>query len=164
MYTYHLQRGSVMSDKLQIKKYENRRLYNTEKSAYVTLDDISQIIKQGRAVEVIDVKTKEDVTAFILTQIILEQAKKSSLLPVALLHIIIRFGDNILSDFFDNYLQQVINNYLSYRALVDDQFRKWLNMGKDVSNVAASSFTDVLPFKPFFDLFNDAKTTGETKS
>lgn len=153
-----------MPDKLQIKKYENRRLYDTERSLYVTLEDISQIIKQGRTVEVIDVKTKEDVTAFILTQIILEQAKKSSLLPVALLHMIIRFGDNILSDFFENYLQQVINNYLSYRSLVDDQFRKWLNLGKDASSAATSSFSDALPFKPFFDLFTDTKPTGGAKT
>lgn len=68
-----------MTDKLIIKKYNNRRLYDTEKNSYVTLSQVSDVIKQGRQVEVVDAKTKEDVTAFILTQVLLEEAKKGKL-------------------------------------------------------------------------------------
>ena len=71
-----------MVEILHFKKYANRRLYDTEKSAYVTLDDVMQGIRQGRRVEVVDAKTGEDVTAFTLTQIILEESRKKKQ-PVA---------------------------------------------------------------------------------
>ena len=58
------------------KKYSNRRLYDTERNAYVTLSHVGDLIKQGREVEVVDASTHEDVTAFVLTQIVLEEAKK----------------------------------------------------------------------------------------
>ncbi len=69
-----------MDDKVRLKKYTNRRLYDTEKSQYVTLSQVAKIIKEGRSVEVIDVKTSEDVTSFILTQIVLEEAKRKKIL------------------------------------------------------------------------------------
>jgi polyhydroxyalkanoate synthesis repressor PhaR len=79
-----------MNETLLLKKYSNRRLYDTEKSTYVTLDHVMHAIRQGRRVAVADAKSGEDVTAFILTQIILEESrKKNSLLPVPLLHLII---------------------------------------------------------------------------
>ena len=65
-----------MPNRVKLKKYANRRLYDMEKSKYVTLNQVADLIRQGRQVEVVDAKTKEDVTAFILTQIILEEAKK----------------------------------------------------------------------------------------
>ena len=81
-----------MAERVLLKKYANRRLYDTEKSVYVTLSQVSDMIKEGRQVKVIDAKTEEDVTAFILTQIIVEEAKnKNSLLPVPLLHLIIEY-------------------------------------------------------------------------
>ncbi len=69
-----------MSQKIHLKKYANRRLYDTEKSRYVTLNEVAELIKKGRKVEVRDAKTKENVTAFILTQIVLEEAKKKNVL------------------------------------------------------------------------------------
>ena len=74
-----------MTDKITLKKYANRRLYDTEKSQYVTLNQVADRIRDGQQVEVLDAKTKEDVTAFILTQILLEEAKsKNVLLPAPL--------------------------------------------------------------------------------
>jgi len=97
-------------EKLRLKKYGNRRLYDTARSTYVTLNQVADIIKQGTDVEVVDAKTQEDVTAFILTQIVLEQARrKNALLPVELLHLIIRYGENLLQEFFQKYLEQTIN-------------------------------------------------------
>ena len=113
-----------------IKKYNNRRLYDTEKNAYVTLAALAEMIKEGRQIEVVDAQTKEDVTAFTLTQIILEEAKKKNfLLPVPLLHLMIQFGETVLSEFFEKYLQQVVKNYLAYKSSVDTQFSKWLDLG-----------------------------------
>lgn len=135
-----------MNNVLVYKKYGNRRLYDTEKSSYATLDDIARIIRQGRQIQVIDAKSKEDVTAFILTQIILEASRKRNfLLPVPLLHLIIQFGENILQDFFQQYLEQVLKNYLSYRSVADEQFKKWLEIG--------SGFPSFPPLKSFMDFF-----------
>ena len=152
-----------MVEKLHFKKYANRRLYDTEKSAYVTLDDVMQGIRQGRRVEVVDAKTGEDVTAFTLTQIILEESrKKNSLLPVPLLHLIIQYGENILSEFFEKYLEQTLRNYLSYKTVADDQFRKWLNLGMDFSNLTTESLASLPAFQSLFDLLQDAeKPTGK---
>jgi polyhydroxyalkanoate synthesis repressor PhaR len=153
----------TMVEKLHFKKYANRRLYDTEKSAYVTLDDVMQGIRQGRHVEVVDAKTGEDVTAFTLTQIILEESrKKNSLLPVPLLHLIIQYGENILSEFFEKYLEQTLRNYLSYKMVADDQFRKWLNLGMDFSNLTTESMASLPAFQSLFDLLQDAeKPTGK---
>ena len=105
-----------------------------EKSAYVTLNQVADLIRQGRRVEVVDAKSKEDVTASILSQIILEEAKnKNILLPVPVLHLIIQYGDNVLGEFFEKYLQQMIQTYLAHKHAVDDQFKKWLEMGQDFS-------------------------------
>ncbi len=141
--------------KVRLKKYANRRIYDTEKSAYITLQQVCELIRSGRQVEVIDAQTQEDVTAFILTQIIVEEAKnKNSLLPVPLLHLVIQYGGNVLSEFFEKYLELTIQNYLACRSAFDDQFRKWLEMGKDLSSMAQKSMPGLTPWKPFFDLFS----------
>lgn len=152
-----------MTEKLHFKKYANRRLYDTEKSAYVTLDDVMQVIRLGRNVEVADAKTGEDVTAFTLTQIILEESrKKNSLLPVPLLHLIIRYGENILSEFFDKYLEQTLKNYLAYKAAADDQFKKWLSLGADLTNLTRASMSTLPGFQSLFDLGGDKKKASES--
>jgi polyhydroxyalkanoate synthesis repressor PhaR len=146
----------AMNDVLLLKKYANRRLYDTEKSVYVTLDHVMQAIRQGRRVAAVDAKSGEDVTAFILTQIILEESrKKNNLLPVPLLHLIIQYGENILSEFFEKYLGQTIKNYLSYKVMADDQFRKWLHLGMDLSTLTKQSMATLPAFGPFLDGFQD---------
>ncbi|MDM8525389.1 polyhydroxyalkanoate synthesis repressor PhaR [Desulfococcaceae bacterium HSG8] len=142
--------------KVTLKKYPNRRLYDTENSTYVTLRDVADMIRQGRQVEVIDVKTNEDVTAFILTQIIMEQAKQNnSILPVSLLHLIIRSGRGVLSDFFENYLEKAIESYLGYKTTMDEQFRICLELGLDFSNIAKKTMKDISPFGTFFEGTSD---------
>jgi polyhydroxyalkanoate synthesis repressor PhaR len=142
-----------MADKLLLKKYPNRRLYDTEKSAYVTLSQVAAMIKQGREIEVRDVETKEDVTAFILTQIVLEEAKKkTTLLPLSLLYLIIRYGETVLSEFFDKYLEQTLNNYLAYKAAADEQFKNWLQLGMNLSDLTQQAMDD--PFKSWADAFS----------
>ena len=101
-----------MTDPILFKKYANRRLYNMSESKYVTLDDMSKLIREGYDVKVIDAKTKEDVTSFILTQIILEQAKnKNILLPVPFLHFVLRNGDNLLPQYLENNFKQFIRGF-----------------------------------------------------
>ncbi|MCG2742029.1 MAG: hypothetical protein L6300_17575, partial [Syntrophaceae bacterium] len=107
-------------------------------------------------VEVVDAKTKEVVTAFTLTQIVLEEArKKNFLLPVPLLHLMIQFGETILSEFFEKYLQQVIRNYLAYKESVDQNFEKWLGLSSSFAEQAKESMGSVSAFQTVFDLFAD---------
>lgn len=140
-------------EKLLLKKYTNRRLYDTEKSIYVTLDYVTNIIRQGRQIVVVDAKTGEDVTAAILTQIVLEEArKKNYLLPNPLLYLIIQYGENVLSEFFEKYLEFTIKNYLLFRDLADDQYKKWLDAGSTQPN--EQTFNNLSSFKSLFDVFS----------
>ena len=151
-----------MTDMIVLKKYANRRLYDTQKSAYVTLGEVADDIRQGKTIKAIDAKTKEDVTAFVLTQIILDEAKNNNaLLPVPLLHMIIRYGENVLQEFFENYLEQTVNAYVAYKKQADEQFGKWLEMGMDLSGMAQQSLTRLNPFQAFFDQFPASKTPGK---
>jgi polyhydroxyalkanoate synthesis repressor PhaR len=137
-----------------LKKYANRRLYDTEKSIYVTLNEVAAYIREGLDVSIVDAKTKEDVTAFTLTQIILEEAKnKNTLLPVPLLHLIIRYGNNLMGEFFEKYLQQIFQNFVSHKQAMDGQFQRWIETGLNMSQAAQKSFTGLNPFQPFFDSF-----------
>ena len=151
-----------MAEKLLLKKYTNRRLYDTEKSAYVTLSQVAELIKQGREVEVIDAETKADVTAFILTQIVLEEAKKkTAFLPVSFLYLIIRYGETVLSEFFEKYLEQTFKNYLAYKAAADEQFRNWLDLGADLSNLVQKSMEGFSPLNPFVSPFSQSAERKE---
>ncbi len=150
---------------LQLKKYTNRRLYDTEKSAYVTLDYVTDIIRQGRPIQVTDAKTGEDVTPAILTQIVLEEArKKKYLLPPPLLYLIIQYGENVLTDFFEKYLEQTIRNYLLVRNMADDQFKKWLEYGENYAKVNPQEIAGLSPMKSLFDLFNPNPVDKKSKN
>ncbi len=83
-----------------IKRYQNRKLYDTHESSYVTLDEIAKMIKAGEDLRVIDNKTKNDITASTLTQLLYESEKKAKTQPaVELLKEIIRHGDGSFSGF-----------------------------------------------------------------
>lgn len=141
---------------LLLKKYNNRRLYDTEKSIYVTLDYVTDIVKKGRKILVKDAKTGEDVTSAILTQIVLEEArKKKYLLPPPLLYLIIQYGENVLTDFFEKYLEQTIKNYLLYHNMADDQFKKWLELGENYSKINPQMMAGLSSFNSLFDLFSN---------
>ncbi len=153
-----------MAKKVLLKKYANRRLYDTSKSKYVTLNEVAEQIRSGQLVEVQDAKTKEDVTAFILTQIILEEAKhKNVLLPPPLLHTIIQYGDNVLVDFFDKYLQQTISTYLTYKSSVDDQFKKWLGMGMGMPQMTKEGMAQMNPLQSVFESFTQPSKSEDDK-
>ena len=153
-----------MTDLIELKKYANRRLYDTQKSAYVTLGEVADVIREGKMIKAVDAKTKEDVTASVLTQIILEEAKHhNTLLPVPLLHMIIRYGENVLQEFFENYLEQTINAYVAYKKQADEQFKQWLEVGMDISGMAQQSLNRLNPFQAFFDQFRGSKPPSDGK-
>ncbi len=148
----------MSSNIIQIKKYPNRRLYNTKESTYITVKNVAELIKKGNRVEVTDVTTGEDVTVLILTQIIMNKAKeKKELLPVSLLHLVIQFGESHLNEFFDQYLEKTIENYLAYRKNIADQMKPYLDMGMDFSNIAEKTFRDMDSFNILLNTIKQQK-------
>ena len=95
-----------------IKKYANRRLYNTQTSSYVTLDHLSDMVKQGVEFEVHDARTNEDITRSVLTQIIFEEeAKGQSLLPIRFLRQLIRFYGDSMQGFVPGFLDLSMESF-----------------------------------------------------
>lgn len=99
-----------------VKKYSNRRLYDTAESRYITLDELAQTIRSGKDVRVYDAKTNEDLTQQTLAQIILESRRAARLLPVPLLTQLIRMGDDALAEFFGRYMSWALQFYQEARA------------------------------------------------
>ena len=95
---------------IEIKKYSNRRLYNTETSSYITQEDIVSLIKQGKQFKIKDVETKKDITSSILTQIVLErETTGTNLIPEEFLKQIILFYENDRSSEMFGFLSNVMN-------------------------------------------------------
>ncbi|HBQ21600.1 MAG: hypothetical protein A2Z91_02495 [Deltaproteobacteria bacterium GWA2_38_16] len=95
-----------------IKRYQNRKLYNTEKSCYVTLDDLAEMIRRGEEIVVLDNRTKKDITSNTLTQIIFETEKKSkSLLPIHILIDIIKGNGGSISTFFQKTIKTGVKEF-----------------------------------------------------
>jgi polyhydroxyalkanoate synthesis repressor PhaR len=98
-----------------IKKYGNRRLYDTEDSRYITLEELADKIRGGTDVRVVDAKSGEDLTQSTLTQIIIEGRSASRLLPVGLLSQLIRLNDDALAEFLGRYVGGALELYLQTR-------------------------------------------------
>lgn len=95
-----------------IKKYANRRLYNTATSSYVTLDFLSEMVKNGEEFVVYDAKSGEDITHSVLTQIIFEEESKGqNLLPIQFLRQLIKFYGDSLQSFLPSYLEMSMNSF-----------------------------------------------------
>ena len=108
-----------------VKKYANRRLYNTETSSYVTLDDLAAMIRDGRDFVVYDAKTGEDITRGVLTQIIVEQeGKGQNMLPTAVLRQLIGlYGDNLQS-LVPRYLEAAMASFTQQQDQMRDTLSK----------------------------------------
>ncbi|MCA9658353.1 MAG: hypothetical protein KC486_08415 [Myxococcales bacterium] len=99
-----------------VKKYGNRRLYDTDTSRYVTLDEIAERVHHGEDIRVVDAKTGHDLTQTVLAQIILESRGAAKLLPVPLLKQLVRMRDDALADFFGRYVTWALEVYLRLRS------------------------------------------------
>jgi polyhydroxyalkanoate synthesis repressor PhaR len=107
-----------------IKKYPNRRLYDTEISSYVTLEDVRQLVLDGEAFEVQDAKTRQDITRAVLLQIIAEREEQGQpLLNTNLLSQLIRFYGDSLQGLMASYLERSLQIFLEQQQ----QFRQQLN-------------------------------------
>lgn len=104
--------AAAQSEPVVIKKYANRRLYNTAASSYVTLDHLSEMVRENIDFIVIDAKTGDDITRSVLTQIIFEQESKGqSMLPVQFLRRLIRFYGDQMQGFLPPYLEMSMESF-----------------------------------------------------
>ena len=123
--------ANIDSDEpVTIKKYANRRLYNTATSRYVTLDHLCQMVKDGIDFLVFDARTGEDITRSVLTQIIVEEeAKGDNLLPIGFLRQIIGFyGDNMKGMMIPQYLEHSMKTFAENQDQLQSYFQE--TMGK----------------------------------
>ncbi len=102
-----------------IKRYTNRKLYDTVESRYVTLDEIAQMIKGGAEVKIIDNRTKEDLTSVTLAQIIFEEEKKRSQMPLGVLREIIRHGGEAVAGFYAEKAGTIVGKVAELKSKTD---------------------------------------------
>jgi polyhydroxyalkanoate synthesis repressor PhaR len=104
--------GTGAGERVVIKKYANRRLYNTRSSAYVTLEHLSEMVKEGIDFVVFDAKTNEDITRSVLTQIIFdEESRGQNLLPIQFLRQLIRFYGDSMQAFVPSFLEMSLDSF-----------------------------------------------------
>lgn len=149
------------SDKpITIKKYANRRLYNTGTSSYVTLDDLAEMVKQDEVFVVVDAKSGEDITRSVLTQIIVEQESRGgNMLPISFLRQLIGFyGDS---------MQSLVPSYLDFsmQSLTKEQERFREQMTRTIGSTAMSAMEDQVKrnmemYERAFRVFSPFAPTG----
>jgi polyhydroxyalkanoate synthesis repressor PhaR len=108
-----------------VKRYSNRKLYDTQESRYVTLEEIEEMIRAGREISVVDAATGEDLTSVTLTQIILENERNHrTALPSAFLHQLIKHGQ-AWQDFVQRSLRSSLEGLISNQREMERVFRDW---------------------------------------
>lgn len=136
-----------MPGKVVIKKYENRRLYDTEGSRYVNLDEVAAMIRAGRDVQILDAKSNEDLTRSILTQIIVEESRGGEAgLPLELLRQMIVTSDQARHQFLEWYLKSAFDTY----QRMTEGFQSRLGQMVNPLESMAQMFRGVPGSVPFF--------------
>jgi polyhydroxyalkanoate synthesis repressor PhaR len=149
-----------------IKKYANRRLYNTATSAYVTLEDLADMVKKGTDFIVHDAKTGEDITRSVLTQIIFEQESKGhNLLPIKFLRQLIRFYGDQMQALIPSYLEMSIEQLTREQQRFRDQLLNSFGVSpepfKQLDEQVKKNFA---MFEDAMKLFNPFAATGATEA
>jgi len=129
------------AEKVTIKKYANRRLYDTESSSYITLDRLAAMIREGRDFEVVDAKTGEDITLQVLTQIIVdEESRGSTLLPVNFLRQIIGLYGGQMQSAVPQYLDAAMEAFQKNQQAMAGAFGQ--NMFADLAKRNMAMFEE----------------------
>ena len=117
-------------DPIVIKKYANRRLYNTKSSSYITLDDLSRMTREGIDFQVLDAKTGADITHQILTQIIMEEESHGEqMLPISFLRQLISMYGNSMQSLMPHYLEATMDNFRANQRKLQETWQA--SMGPD---------------------------------
>ena len=110
-----------VTNQVIIRKYANRRLYNTNASRYVTIDNLTVMVKDGVDFRVFDVESGKDLTRFTLVQIILEiESKGHKLLPISVLQQLIRFYGDRMEPILSRYLERTMNAFLNQKGQAEE--------------------------------------------
>lgn len=154
-----------------IKKYANRRLYNTSSSAYVTLDDLSQMVKEGSDFVVHDAKSGDNITRQVLTQIIFEEeAKGENLLPIDFLRQLIRFYGDSMQSFVPSYLQFSMDHLTREHERLREEMvgsagTEMIKSMEDQARTNMAMFQDAMQlFNPFATMQNAAGKTAQSSA
>ncbi len=116
--------------RILLRKYRNRRYYDTTRSLHVSLEDIHQLVVEGHDVQVTDVDSGEDITTKVLAQIILEHDPgKMGVFPAELLHRVIRASEPLMRDFIDRYFNQFLRAYVESQREFDRYLRQAMGLG-----------------------------------
>ena len=131
-------------DAIIIKKYANRRLYNTSSSSYITLDDLARMTREGVDFQVLDAKTGSDITHAILTQIIMdEEAHGEQMLPVSFLRQLIGMYGNSMQSMMPPYLEATMQHFRDNQLKLQEAFKS--SLGPDAFTKMAE--TNMAMFK-----------------
>ena len=144
------------SGKVTIKKYANRRLYDTESSTYITLDRLAQMVREGREFQVVDAKSGEDITRQVLTQIIVDEEARGgeTMLPINFLKQLIGLYGNSMQNFVPQYLEAAMDAFQRNQSVVKDALggnvladiaKRNMAMFEDASRAFAGKKADARP-------------------
>ena len=137
-------------DAITIKKYANRRLYNTASSSYITLEDLAQMVRENVEFQVLDAKSGDDITHSILTQIIMdEEANGEQMLPVSFLRQLIGMYGNSMQAMMPSYLEASMANFRDNQSKIREAFEK----GIAASPFAAIHETNMAMMRAAADVF-----------
>ncbi len=132
-------RRPVVRQLLTIKKYPNRRLYDTEGSRYITMKELAERVRKGRDVRVLDAKTDDDLTQATLVQLLTEGGR-AHLLPVPLLMQLVRMNDDALAEFYTRYMTWAMELYFAMKQRAGTSFNPFSQMPFDVGGALARLF------------------------
>ncbi len=142
-------------DVVIIKKYANRRLYNTQKSAYVTLEDLAQMVREGIDFVVRDAKSGQDITRSVLTQIIFEEeAKGQQMLPANFLRQLIRLYGDTLQGVVPGYLETSMSTFLRNQEAIREQMTKAMGQNPAMANFEAMARHNMEIYESAMRMFN----------
>ncbi|WP_205910773.1 polyhydroxyalkanoate synthesis repressor PhaR [Paroceanicella profunda] len=155
-----------------IKKYANRRLYNTSKSTYVTLEHLAEMVREGTDFVVNDAKSGDDITHSVLTQIIFEEESRGqSMLPISFLRQLIRLYGDTLQGFVPGYLEASMNTFASNQEAMREKVRAALDANPAFANFETMARTNMEWFENAMRMFapfagaaraSDAEKSGES--
>ncbi len=134
----------MSEEPILIKRYENRKLYDSSRSTYITLDEIAGLVREGKEIRVVDAKTGEDLTRSTLAQIIMEgERHKKNLLPLSFMYQLIKYGESI-QGVFQEYLSGGFEAFLASQQEAQKRLREWAEAhgGKEPTGAPPKATSD----------------------
>lgn len=145
-----------------VKKYANRRLYNTESSSYITLDNLADMVRQGRNFVVYDAKTGDDITRGVLTQIIVEEESKGhNLLPTTFLRQLIGFYGGSMQGLVPRYLEHAMTSFAQQQEQVRATLQKTMGSLFPFGNIEEVGRQNIAMMERAFSLFSPFYKPGD---